>query len=88
MGKSTNRYKGYRQSMRAFSPSEDKIIRSMRERGATGVEISRELHCHKGAVHRRLRELGLSYVGFWSALRAEQKEKAEKEKAAKARKGK
>ena len=73
-------YKAYKQSMRAFSPEEDATIRRMRDKGATGVDIARELHCHKGAVHRRLRELGLSYVGFWSALRAEQKEKAERAK--------
>jgi DNA invertase Pin-like site-specific DNA recombinase len=72
------RYKSYHQSLRAFSRSEDTIIRNMRKRGATGVEIARELHCHKGAVHRRLREMGLSYVGFWTAKRAEQKKKSRK----------
>ena len=64
--------------MREFSRSEDTIIRNMRKRGATGVEIACELHCHKGAVHRRLREMGLSYVGFWNAVRAEQKKKSRK----------
>ncbi len=70
------KYKGYRQSQRPFSPAEDKVIKTMREKGATGAEIAIELQCHKGAVHRRLREMGLSHPGFWSELRAKQTKKA------------
>ncbi len=69
------KYKGYRQSQRPFSPAEDKVIKTMREKGATGAEIAIKLKCHKGAVHRRLREMGMSYPGFWSALRAKQDKK-------------
>ena len=76
----SKKYKGYRQAQRQFSPTEDKTIRSMREGGSTGAEIAQKLHVHKGAVHRRLREMGLSYTGFWSALRAEQAEKKSKGK--------
>jgi DNA invertase Pin-like site-specific DNA recombinase len=75
------KYKGYRQSQRPFSPAEDKVIKSMREKGATGAEIAIKLKCHKGAVHRRLREMGMSYPGFWSALRAKQEKKAPAKKA-------
>jgi DNA invertase Pin-like site-specific DNA recombinase len=78
------KYKGYRQSQRPFSPAEDKVIKSMREKGATGAEIAIKLKCHKGAVHRRLREMGMSYPGFWSELRAKQTKKpAAKKPAAK-----
>lgn len=69
------KYKGYRQSQRPFTPAEDKVIKTMREKGATGAEIAIKLKCHKGAVHRRLREMGMSYPGFWSALRAKQDKK-------------
>jgi hypothetical protein len=75
------KYKGYRQSQRPFSPAEDKVIKTMREKGATGAEIAIKLKCHKGAVHRRLREMGMSYPGFWSALRAEQTKKPAAKKA-------
>jgi hypothetical protein len=75
------KYKGYRQSQRPFSPAEDKVIKSMREKGATGAEIAIKLACHKGAVHRRLREMGMSYPGFWSELRAKQAKKAPAKKA-------
>jgi len=75
------KYKGYRQSQRPFTPAEDKVIKSMREKGATGAEIAIKLKCHKGAVHRRLREMGMSYPGFWSALRAKQEKKAPAKKA-------
>ncbi len=78
------KYKGYRQSQRPFSPAEDKVIKSMREKGATGAEIAIKLKCHKGAVHRRLRGMGMSYPGFWSELRAKQDKKpAAKKPAAK-----
>ena len=72
--------------MRPFSAQEDKTIKKMRENGATGVEIAQELHVHKGAVHRRLREMGLSYTGFWSAMRAEKATKKSKAKKKKAKK--
>ena len=82
MGKTTKKYGGYRQAMRPFTPAEDKVIKSMRQGGATGAEIALKLHCHKGAVHRRLREMGLSYKGFWSEMRAnEAKKKTAKSKA-------
>jgi deoxyribodipyrimidine photolyase len=77
------RYKGYKQAMRSFSAAEDKIIKSLRKGGATGEEIARELGCHKGAVHRRLREMGLTYHGFWKTIRAKE-EKAPKKPAKKA----
>ena len=76
------KYKGYRQSQRPFTPAEDKVIKTMREKGATGAEIAIKLKCHKGAVHRRLREMGMSYPGFWSALRAKQEKKAPAKKPA------
>jgi IS30 family transposase len=79
------KYKGYRQSQRPFTPAEDKTIKTMREKGATGAEIAIKLKCHKGAVHRRLREMGMSYPGFWSALRAEQNKPAKKAAPAKAK---
>jgi hypothetical protein len=79
------KYKGYRQSQRPFTPAEDKVIKTMREKGATGAEIAIKLKCHKGAVHRRLREMGMSYPGFWSALRAEQNKPAKKAAPAKAK---
>ncbi len=50
-------------------------------KGKTGAEIALEMHCHKGAVHRRLREMGLSYKGFWSEMRAQEQKKAAKAKA-------
>jgi DNA invertase Pin-like site-specific DNA recombinase len=80
------RYKGYRQAQRPFSPAEEKTIRTMREKGATGAEIAQKLHVHKGAVHRRLREIGLSYTGFWSALRAENAKPKKRATAKKAKK--
>ncbi len=79
------KYKGYRQAQREFSPTEEKTIRSMREKGATGAEIAQKLHVHKGAVHRRLREMGLSYTGFWSELRSGQTKKKAKPAAKKKR---
>ncbi|HET6402057.1 MAG TPA: hypothetical protein VFH95_11750 [Candidatus Kapabacteria bacterium] len=80
------KYGGYRQAQRPFTPAEDKLIKSLRMKGKTGAEIALELHCHKGAVHRRLREMGLSYKGFWSEMRAQEEKKAAKPKAkAKAR---
>ncbi len=75
MGKTTKKYGGYRQAMRPFTPAEDKTIKSMRQKGATGAEIALKLHCHKGAVHRRLREMGLSYKGFWSEMRSKDSKK-------------
>jgi hypothetical protein len=79
----TKKYKGYSQSLREFSPAEDKKIIAMRKRGATGQEIALELACHKGPVYRRLRELGLRYNGFWKVIRAKQDEPAKKKKAPK-----
>jgi DNA invertase Pin-like site-specific DNA recombinase len=79
------KYKGYRQSQRPFTPAEDKVIKSMLEKGATGAEIAIKLKCHKGAVHRRLREMGMSYPGFWSALRAKQDKKSPAKKKAPAK---
>ncbi len=83
MGKTTKKYGGYRQAQRPFTPAEDKTIKSMRQKGATGAEIALELHCHKGAVHRRLRELGLSYKGFWSDMRAKEAKDTKKKPAKK-----
>ena len=81
MGKTTKKYGAYRQAQRPFTPAEDKLIRSLRMKGKTGAEIALEMHCHKGAVHRRLREMGLSYKGFWSEMRAQEKKKAAKARA-------
>ncbi|MFI5201552.1 MAG: hypothetical protein ACHQNE_04140 [Candidatus Kapaibacterium sp.] len=75
------KYGGYRQAQRPFTPAEDKMIKSLRMKGKTGAEIALELHCHKGAVHRRLREMGLSYKGFWSEMRAAEQKKSAKPKA-------
>ena len=80
MAKATKKYGAYRQAQRPFTPAEDKTIKSMRQKGATGAEIALELHCHKGAVHRRLRELGLSYKGFWSEMRNKDAKKKAKSK--------
>jgi deoxyribodipyrimidine photolyase len=77
------RYKGYKQAMRSFSAAEDKIIKSLRKGGATGEEIARELGCHKGAVHRRLREMGLTYHGFWKTIREKEKKDTKKAPAKK-----
>jgi DNA-directed RNA polymerase specialized sigma24 family protein len=77
----TKKYGGYRQAQRPFTPAEDKLIRAQRLKGKTGAEIALELHCHKGAVHRRLREMGLSYKGFWSEMREMEKKKAAKAKS-------
>jgi IS30 family transposase len=77
----TKSYKGYKQAQREFTAAEDKTIRAMRKAGATGEEIAKELRCHKGAVHRRLREMSLTYHGFWKTIRAKKaKEETGKKK--------